>query len=229
MPEYKCVFSSDVKHESTPAWTQEAYCPLCSKYALCCPIPGGYPIPGGAPSLARGTHLGVPPSWPGHRGIHSWPAGTPSLELGCRLRKRPGTSHCRTPWKGHGTSGSIMWRRWDTPWKVHGTRDWGTHSLWLGGEGGVFHPGSDCGTHSFHSPGKDLGPETGYPFPWERTWNQRLGYLPPRKDLRPVTRERIWYQKPLMDKLKTLPSRRTTYAGGHYSLQLTLSYSRLWK
>ena len=66
-------------------WTQEAYCLLRSKYSLCCPSPGGYPIPrleiphprwgvpilryppilawlGGTPSLARGIpHYGVPP------------------------------------------------------------------------------------------------------------------------------------------------------------------------
>ena len=37
-----------------------------------------------------GLCLGVPPSW-------------------------PGTSHWVTPWKGHGTSGSIMGCRWGTP------------------------------------------------------------------------------------------------------------------
>ena len=62
--------------KSPPAWTQEAYRPLRSKYSLCCPISGGKGTPvltggrgGWYPSLARG----VPQSWPG---------GTPSLAMG---------------------------------------------------------------------------------------------------------------------------------------------------
>ena len=64
-----------LRQESPPAWTQEAYCPPCSKYSLCCPnwVP--------------------PPSWPGRGGtllggyltwvaparvppILTWPGGT---------------------------------------------------------------------------------------------------------------------------------------------------------
>ena len=41
--------------------------------------------------------MGYPPSW----------AGVPP-------RKGPGTSHWGTPWKGHGTSGSIIGWRWGT-------------------------------------------------------------------------------------------------------------------
>ena len=67
----------------------------------------GVPIPGqgGTPSQdgPGGTPIvGYPPSW-------------------------PGTSHWDTPWKGHGTSGSIMGWRWDTflertwdQWKYYG-------------------------------------------------------------------------------------------------------------
>ena len=29
---------NNVKQESPPAWTQEAYCPPCSEYSFCCPI-----------------------------------------------------------------------------------------------------------------------------------------------------------------------------------------------
>ena len=56
--------------ESTPAWTQEAYLPLRSKYSLCSSISGGWAPPscpaGGTPSSPkRGypilTWLGYPP------------------------------------------------------------------------------------------------------------------------------------------------------------------------
>ena len=95
------------KQGSLPAWTQEAYCPLCIKYSTCCPIPGGtpnlatgvpipwwgYPIPGqgNTPSQAPPvlTWLGEPHPWTG--------------------RKGSGTSHWGTPWKG----------TWDQ-WKYYG-------------------------------------------------------------------------------------------------------------
>ena len=76
------------------------------------PSPGRgrvYPIPGQGtphPDLAWG-------------GIQSWPGGTSSLtgvpHHGVPPRKGPGTSHWGTPWKRHGTSGSIMGWRWGTP------------------------------------------------------------------------------------------------------------------
>ena len=99
------------KQESPPTWTQEAYCPQCSKYSLYCSFLGG------TPSLARGVpHEGYPsPIW-------DW--GTP--------RKEPVTSHWGTPKKGHRTNGSIMGWRWGTPQKGHGTSGsimgwrWGT-------------------------------------------------------------------------------------------------------
>ena len=49
--------------------------------------------------------MGDTPSCPG-RGVPCTWSG-----LGYPLRKRPGAIH----WKGHGTSGSIMARRWGTP------------------------------------------------------------------------------------------------------------------
>ena len=88
--------------------------PLRSKYSLCCSVSGvtpvvprwvpqscsswGYP----SPVLANGV--------PQDRGI------TSLLALGRGYpQKRPGVSHWATPWKEHGTCGSIMgWRR-DTP------------------------------------------------------------------------------------------------------------------
>ena len=42
--------------ESPPAWTQEAYCLLCSKYSLCCP---NWVLP--HPDLAGGVTYLVPP------------------------------------------------------------------------------------------------------------------------------------------------------------------------
>ena len=50
--------------------------------------------------LSRG---GVPHPWSG------------VLQPGVPTRKGPGISHWGTPWKGHGTSGSIMGWRWSKP------------------------------------------------------------------------------------------------------------------
>ena len=70
--EHSCI--KPVKQqESPPAWTQEAYRPLCSKYSLCCPnwVPppgGGYPVrytpPGGSGYPPWGGYW-VPPPGPG--------------------------------------------------------------------------------------------------------------------------------------------------------------------
>ena len=69
----KLVGESNTEQESPPAWTQEAYRPLCSKYSLCCPnwVPprGGYPVryhPGGVPGPPPrgGTRSGTPPGVP---------------------------------------------------------------------------------------------------------------------------------------------------------------------
>ena len=54
------------KQESPPAWTQEAYRPLCSKYSLCCPnwVPprgGTRTPPGGVPGPPKGVPGQVPP------------------------------------------------------------------------------------------------------------------------------------------------------------------------
>ena len=99
------------QQESPPAWTQEAYCPPCSKYSLCCPnwvTPppvltwlGGYPAGGTQvgtplgrvpphPDLARGYLPGYPPGRvppsrvpPGRVPPHRVPPrqGTPQLDL----------------------------------------------------------------------------------------------------------------------------------------------------
>ena len=81
---FYAVFTKIGKQKSLPAWTQEAYYPLHSKYSFCCPIQGvthprtgGYPIPGwGYPVM------GYPLSWPG------W--GTPHLDLTRVLPYWPG-------------------------------------------------------------------------------------------------------------------------------------------
>ena len=57
------------QQESPPAWMQEAYRPLCSKYSLCCPnwvpplggVPGQVPPPGGSGYPRGGTQSGTPP------------------------------------------------------------------------------------------------------------------------------------------------------------------------
>ena len=56
------------KQESPPAWTQEAYRPLCSKSARSWvpTLDGGKYLPWGTPSLGQeDTDLGVPLPWPG--------------------------------------------------------------------------------------------------------------------------------------------------------------------
>ena len=54
------------QQESPPAWTQEAYCPPCSKYSLCCPnwVPplGRVPPPGRVLPWAGYPPSRVPPS-----------------------------------------------------------------------------------------------------------------------------------------------------------------------
>ena len=74
----KRLLNLEIKQESPPAWTQEAYHPPCSKYSLCCPNwvpptpiltwPRGYPAGGG-------TWPGYPPRVP----LPSWPGGVPDL------------------------------------------------------------------------------------------------------------------------------------------------------
>ena len=68
------------RQESPPAWTQEAYRPLCSKYSLCCPNwvpPGG--VPGTPPSTPPVPPLGgtrYPPGYP-PGGVPGGVSGTP--------------------------------------------------------------------------------------------------------------------------------------------------------
>ena len=74
-----CHTNHRQKLESPPAWTQEAYRPLCSKYSLCCPNwvpPGGYPVrypPGGYPDPPGGVPSQVPP----RGGVPGPPRGYP--------------------------------------------------------------------------------------------------------------------------------------------------------
>ena len=78
-----------MEQESPPAWTQEAYRPLCSKYSLCCPnwVPpggtrGGYRVPprvpprGGTWVTPLGGYLGNPP-WVPPGGVPGTPPGYP--------------------------------------------------------------------------------------------------------------------------------------------------------
>ena len=65
--------SGHLKQESPPAWTQEAYRPLCREYSFCCPnwVPPPLVLtwPGG------GTLPGYPPSWPGGYPARGYPGG----------------------------------------------------------------------------------------------------------------------------------------------------------
>ena len=76
------------KQESPPAWMQEAYCPPCIEYSLCCPTwvpplswPGGGTMPGGVPD--QGTPpagyplAGYPPAGYPLAGYPSPRQGTP--------------------------------------------------------------------------------------------------------------------------------------------------------
>ena len=96
--EYTMIYDKDEhnkEQESPPAWTQEAYRPLCSKYSLCCPnwVPpwggypdpprGGYPVryPRGVPGPPQGGYpdpRGVPGQVPPSRGVPRPPGGVPS-------------------------------------------------------------------------------------------------------------------------------------------------------
>ena len=105
---------------------QETYRPRHIKYSICCPIPGGG---GGTPSLVGGyPHPDLTKG--GTLSLDG--EGKPHLDLagggypipgqgryphhGVLSLSWPGTSHSGTPWKRHGTSGSIMGcrRRWGT-------------------------------------------------------------------------------------------------------------------
>ena len=106
--------------DSPPAWTQETYCPLSSKYSLCCFfLEGGVPylVLAGVPHpvLDRGT-----PSVRPHpvlaRGTVGYPL--PNRDLG------PITGVAK---QGHRISGCIMRWRWGIPpertldqWKYYG-------------------------------------------------------------------------------------------------------------
>ena len=50
------------QQESPPAWMQEAYCPPCSKYSLCCPILAEPPSPIGW-TWPPPTSWTWPPHW----------------------------------------------------------------------------------------------------------------------------------------------------------------------
>ena len=80
-----------LKKESPPVWMQEAYHPLCIKYSICCPIPGGG-------ERGRGKGMGewggkgrgwVPHHWTG--GVSHLPPGWGSPHMN-RARVPPPTS-----------------------------------------------------------------------------------------------------------------------------------------
>ena len=52
-----------MRQESPPAWTQEAYRPLCSKYSLCCP---NWVSPPARVPPSQGTPQPGYPPWPGY-------------------------------------------------------------------------------------------------------------------------------------------------------------------
>ena len=147
--------------DSPPVWTQEAYRLPRRKYSICCPIlegGGGYPIPGWGEGYPIPGQGGYPiPGWreypipgsggypiPGSGGTPyltggtlSWDWGTPWegtwdqwlwYPLGRDLWPVTGVP----PWKGHGTSGSIMGWRWGNPLPAPPppTQLWTDRHLW---------------------------------------------------------------------------------------------------
>ena len=110
---------SFTKQDSPPAWTHEADYPSNSKCSFCCSVWEG-DIPsspgwGGVPHAvaARGYHI---LSW---SILHHPPGIDLGPVTGVLPRKDMGSveilcDEVPPPWKGHGTSGSIMGWRWGT-------------------------------------------------------------------------------------------------------------------
>ena len=129
--------SNTNKQESPPAWTQEAYRPLCSKYSLCCPnwLPprqgtpqAGYPPCQGTPPGQGTPCQGTPPG-------RVPPQGT--LRQGTPLGRVP--PHQGTPPAGPGRVppppaapwhfGKCCKALWDTGTPPCGQTDW-----WMDGQ-----------------------------------------------------------------------------------------------
>ena len=66
------VYEVQMKQESPPAWTQEAYRPPCIEYSFCCPTW----VPPPHPDLAGGVPWSGTP-WAGYPPILTWPGGVP--------------------------------------------------------------------------------------------------------------------------------------------------------
>ena len=93
---------------------------------------------------------------------------------------------------------------------------------------------SDWGTPP-PPPGKGLGTKD-WDTPWERTWDQRLGYSlhtrkGPETRKEPGTRDYgVPPSPPPVDKLGTLPSRGTTYEGGNnWESATSVAAIRVWQ
>ena len=181
--------------ESPPAWTQEAYRPLCSKYSLCCPnwvTPPrpGYPPSQGTPPARVPTPARVPP-WGGTpRPGYPPSQGTPPA----RVPPGQGTPLARVPpWPGYpqpgyppgqGTPrpGYPPWPGYPPSWTWQGTP-----------------PGYTW-----------QGTPPGCPMAFWEMLQSIMGYgYPP-----PVDRQIDGWMDG-QTRVKTLPSRRTTYAGGN--------------
>ena len=126
-------FYTSTLQESPPAWTQEAYHPLCSEYSFCCPnwvpprqgthwpgggrvptwvppTPAGYPLPlaGYPPDLAGGYPMWVPPTPAGYplplAGYPPWPGWEGVPYLGIPHPSRVPPS----PWQGTSQQGTPL-------------------------------------------------------------------------------------------------------------------------
>ena len=193
--------------ESPPAWTQEAYRPPCSEYSFCCPTRVPPPPPG------EGTRPGYPPGGgpdpgtphPGGEGYQTWvpPRG------GYRTWVPPrGGTWPSTPPRGVPDPG--------TPPTRPGYPPGGYLTRVPPQEGGVPDPGTpppQGGTWPGYPPGgvPDLGtPPGGY-----------LTRVPPPGGV-PGPPPRCGQT----NKVKLLPSRRTTYAGGNKDVNNGFYYYR---
>ena len=224
-------WNSPTKQESPPAWTQEAYRPPCSEYSFCCPTrvppPGGGTWPGypprGVPDPGTpprgGTWLGYPPGGYLTRVHPPWGVPDPGTPLGVPDPGPPGG----VPDPG-------------TPPSPGGVPDPGTPlprgGTWLGYPPGGYltrvHPPGGGGYLTRVPPLGGTWPWS----PWGGTWP---GYPPPpggyltRVPPLPWGGPGTWpgyppkggYPDPppprcgQTNKVKLLPSRRTTYAGGN--------------
>ena len=198
------LWRTTFKQESPPAWTQEAYRPPCSKYFLCCAILADPPPAGPDPPLPpqldlthpspqldltppppAGPDPPLPPGW-------TWPTPPPRLDL--------------TPPPPPAGPDPPLPPRLDL-----------THPSPLAGPDppspplDLTHPSPPAGPDPAPAgPDPHLPPPAGPdpPLPPSWTWPPP----PPRLDLtHPPSPPRCG----LTNKVKLLPSRRTTYAGGN--------------